>query len=139
MTVMIIEFIILLLSHAAAGIYSSEPKYGKRTTFLIWGIWVALQIGLLFFTEYVLTNMMLQFFTGFVLALLGQYVIFFLTTKGRFAKKLFSILTYSVFFCIAITFFIILKESIGETYPALTVIISPSWRFPRSKARISSF
>ena len=123
MTLTIIEFIILLLSHAAAGIYSSESKYGKRTTFLIWGIWVTLQIGLLFYTEYVLTNQMLQFFTGFVLALVGQYVIFFLTTKGMFAKKLFSILTYSTFFCIAMTFFTLVKESIGESYPVLAAFI----------------
>ena len=123
MTITIIEFILLLLSHAAAGIYSSAPKYGKRKTFFIWGIWVALQIGLLFYTEYVLTNRMLQFFTGFVLALVGQYIIFFLTTKGTFSKKLFSILTYSIFFCIAMTFFTLVKGSIGATHPVLTVFI----------------
>ena len=119
----IIEFIILLLSHAAAGIYSSDLKYSKRTTYIIWGVWVSLQIGLLFYTEYVLTNWMLQFFTGFVLALIGQYVIFFVTTKGKFAQRLFTILTYSIFFCIVITFFAMVKGSIGGAYPILTVFI----------------
>ena len=98
MTLTIIEFIILLLSHAAAGIYSSELKYGKRRIYAIWGIWVALQSGLLFYTEYVLTSWTHQFFTGFVLALVGQYVIFFVTTKGRMAQRTFTILTYSIFF-----------------------------------------
>ena len=72
MTITIIEFISLLLSHAAAGIFSSDLRYEKRTVFIIWGIWAAMQIGLLLYTEYVLTNLMLQFFTGFVLALIGQ-------------------------------------------------------------------
>ena len=123
MTITIIEFIILLLSHAAAGIYSSNLKYSKRMTYTIWGIWVMFQIGLLFYTEYVLTNWMLQFFTGFVLSLIGQYVIFFATTKGRFAQRMFTILTYSIFFCIAVTLFLMVKESIGATYPVLTALI----------------
>ena len=123
MTITIIEFIILLLSHAAAGLYSSEMKYSKRIVHLIWGIWVSLQIGLLFYTEYVLTNWTLQFFTGFVLALVGQYVIFILTTKGRLAQRFFTILTYSIFFCIAMTFFAMVKGSIGSTHPVLTVLI----------------
>ena len=123
MTVSIIEFIILLLSHAAAGIYSSDLKYAKRTVYVIWGVWVAFQIGLLFYTEYVLTNLQVQFFTGFVLALIGQYIIYFLTTKGKLAQRMFSILTYSIFFCIAMTLFAMVKGSIGEAYPVLTVFI----------------
>ena len=123
MTTTIIEFIFLLLSHAAAGIYSSDLKYSKRTTYTIWGIWGMLQVGLLFYTEYVLTNWPLQFLTGFVLALVGQYVIFFVTTKGRFAQRMFTILTYSIFFCIAMTFFTMIKGSIGDVYSVLSVFI----------------
>ena len=123
MTITIIEFIVLLLSHAAAGIYSSNLKYSKRIVYSIWGVWVTLQIGLLFYSEYVLTSLPLQFFTGFVLALVGQYVIFLLTTKGRFTQRMFTILTYSTFFCITMPFFLIVKESIGDTYPVLTVLI----------------
>ena len=123
MTVSIIEFIILLLSHASAGIYSSDLKYKKRTVYMIWSVWMVLQIGLLFYTEYVLTNFMLQFFIGFVLALVGQYVIFFITTKGKFTQRIFTILTYSIFFCIAITLFTMVKSSIGNTSPLLTAIV----------------
>ena len=123
MTITIIEFIILLLSHAAVGIYSSNLKYGKRTVYIIWGTWVALQIGLLLYCEYVLTNWTLQFFIGFVLALVGQYVIFFVTTKGAISQRLFTILTYSIFFCITITFFLMVKSSIGQTYPFLIALI----------------
>ena len=123
MTVTIIEFIFLLLSHVSAGIYASDLKYSKKTTNIIWAVWVFFQIGLLFYTEYVLTNLQLQFYTGFVLALVGQYVIYFLTTKGKFTQRLFTILTYSIFFCIAMAFFSMVKGSIGETYPILTAII----------------
>ena len=129
MTITIIEFIILLLSHAAAGIYSSESKYRKGKIFLIWGIWVAIQIGLLFYSEYVVTNLMLKFFTGFVLALMGQYVIFFLTTKGKFTEKLFKILTYSILFCISMNFFLLVKMSIGVSHPVLTAFIQPAILF----------
>lgn len=123
MTVTIIEFIALFLSHAAAGIYSSALKFRKRTVYIIWGVWIMLQIGLLIYTEYVLTDWAAQFFTGFILALVGQYVIFFITTKGKIFRRLFTILTYSIFFCIAITLSLMVKGSIGETYPVLTALI----------------
>ena len=77
----IIEFIFLLIAHAAAGIYSSTLKYSKKVTYTVWGVWVILQTALLFYTEFVLTNTALQFFVGFVLSLIGQYAIFFVTTK----------------------------------------------------------
>ena len=123
MTVTIIEFIFLLLSHAAAGIFSSDLKYSKKIVYTVWGVWVALQIGLLFYTEYVLTEWTDQFFMGFVLALVGQYVIYFLTTKGKLTQRLFTILTYSVLFCISITFCIPTKMELGESYPMLSAAI----------------
>lgn len=83
----IIQFIFLLISHAAAGIYSSTLKYSKKITYIIWSTWIVLQIGLLFYTEFVLTDWTLKFLVGFVLSLVGQYVIFFVTTKGRLAQR----------------------------------------------------
>ena len=123
MTITIIEFIILLISHAAAGIYSSDLKYSKNKVYTVWSIWMAFQIGLLLYTEFVLTNWTLQFVTGFVLALVGQYVIFFVTTKGKLLQRMFTIITYSIFFCIAMTFFTMVKGSIGYTHPIITVFI----------------
>ena len=89
----VIQFVLLLIAHAAAGIYSSTLKYGKRFTYILWGIWVTVQASLLFISEFVLTDEVLQFFVGFVLSLIGQYVIFFVTTKGKFAQRIFTILT----------------------------------------------
>ena len=63
----IIEFIVLLVSHAAAGIYSFTLRYSKKITYIIWGTWVAIQTALLLYTEFVLTNWALQFFVGFIL------------------------------------------------------------------------
>ena len=90
MTENVFGFIILLIAHAAAGIYSSTLKYSKKTTFTIWGAWVLIQSALLVVAE-LLTDTMLQFLIGFVLSLVGQYVIFFVTTKGRILHRIFII------------------------------------------------
>ena len=66
MTGTIMQFILLLIAHAAAGIYSSTLKYSKKITYIVWGIWGALQIALLFYTDFVLTNAAVQFLVGFV-------------------------------------------------------------------------
>ena len=123
MTGTIVEFILLLIAHAAAGIYSSTLKYSKKITYIVWGTWVVLQTGLLFFTEFVLTNWALQFFVGFVLSLVGQYVIFFVTTKGKLAQRIFTMLTYSIFFCIAMSLFTMIRGTFSELHWALTALI----------------
>ena len=119
----IVEFILLLIAHAAAGIYSSTLKFSKKITYIIWGTWIAIQTGLLFFTEFVLTNWALQFFIGFVLSLVGQYVIFFATTKGRLAQRIFTMLTYSIFFCIVMSLLTMISGTFSELHWALTALI----------------
>ena len=123
MALTIIEFVILLLSHAAAGIYSSNLKYTKKTVYIIWGAWAALQTGLLFYAEYVLTNTALQFFIGFVLALVGQYAIFIITTKGKITQRIFTILTYSIFFCIVMSTFTVIRGTFPSLHWSLTALI----------------
>ena len=39
----IIEFVLVLIAHAIVGIYSSTLKYRKKTTCIIWGVWVVVQ------------------------------------------------------------------------------------------------
>ena len=129
MTGTIIQFILLLIAHAAVGIYSSTLKYSKKTTYIIWGTWVVLQTALLFYTEFVLTNWALQFFVGFVLSLVGQYVIFFATTKGKLAQRIFTILTYSIFFCIAMSLVTMANGTFGELHWTLTALIQPVMLF----------
>ena len=119
----VIQFILFLIAHAAAGIYSSTLKYSKKITYTVWGIWVALQTALLIYTEFVLTNAALQFFVGFVLSLIGQYAIFFITTKGKPAQRIFTLLTYSIFFCIAMSFFTMVDGSFAGLHWALTALI----------------
>ena len=82
MTGTMIQCILLLIAHASVGIYSSTLKFRKKTTYIIWGTWIVFQTAILIYTEFVLTDRMMQFFAGFVLSLVGQYVIYFLTTKG---------------------------------------------------------
>ena len=129
MTGMIIEFILLLVAHAAAGIFSSTLKYSKKTTYIIWGTWVVLQTALLFYTEFVLTNWALQFFVGFVLSLVGQYVIFFVTTKGKLAQRVFTMLTYSIFFCIVMSLVTMVNGTFGELHWTLTALIQAALLF----------
>ena len=132
----IVEFIFLLMAHASAGIYSSPLKCSKKSAYIIWGTWIVLQLVLLFYTEFVLTNMALQFFTGFILPLIGQYVIFFATTKGRLAQRIFTMLTYSVFFCIIMTPSVMIKEALGELHWSLTVIVQAILLFAIARAEI---
>ena len=129
MTGTIIQFILLLIAHAAAGIYSSNLKYSKKTTYIIWGTWVVLQTALLFYTEFVLTNWALQFFVGFVLSLVGQYVIFFVTTKGKLAQRVFTMLTYSIFFCIVMSLVTMVNGTFGELHWTLTALIQAALLF----------
>ena len=119
----ILSFIILLVAHASAGIYSSTPKYSKRTTYIIWGVWIAIQCGTLFVAEFVFTNGVLKFLLGFVLSLIGQYAIFFITTRGKLAQRIFTILTYSTFFCIAMSLFSIVNGSFTSLHWIPTVLI----------------
>ena len=129
MTGMMIQFILLLLAHAATGIYSSTLKYSKKTTYIIWSTWITLQTALLFYTEFVLTNWALQFFVGFVLSLVGQYVIFFVTTKGKLAQRIFTMLTYSIFFCIVMSLVTMVNGTFGELHWTLTALIQAALLF----------
>lgn len=118
----IIELIFILIAHAAAGIYSSTLKYSKKTTYIIWGTWIVLQTALLFYTETSLANWLLQFFFGFIFPLVGQYVLFFVTTKGKLMQRIFTMLTYSIFFCIITAPFIIVKDKLSQLHWSLTVL-----------------
>ena len=128
MTENIFGFIFLLIAHAAAGIYSSTLKYSKRTTFTIWGIWVLIQSALLVIAE-LLTDTVLQFVIGFVLSLAGQYAIFFLTTKGRILHRIFIISTYSIFFCITMTLFTMIRGTFADLHPVIILLIQAGMLF----------
>ena len=111
----LIEPVAILIAHAVSGIYSSSLKYSKKTTFVVWGIWFALQGCLWCFGEFVINNIGMKFLSVFVSAFVFQYIVFFTTTKGKFSQRLFTILTYSIFFCI----FIGLNLAIQGTFPKM--------------------
>jgi len=118
MKVIIIEFIFVLIAHAIAGIYSSPLKYSKKNTYIVWSIWVGLQSVLIYYAEFVLMNKTVQFFVGFVLSIIGQYFIFFVTTKGKVAQRVFMMLTYSIFFCIFTTLYTMVRG----TFPNIHIV-----------------
>ena len=115
----LMEFLIILIAHSICGIYSSTLKYSKKITYFVWALWVFFQSIVLFIAEFIIKQESIKFFMAFVFALVGQYVIFFLTTKGRLAQRVFTMLTYSVFFCIFSAMFTIIKGS----FPNLSFVI----------------
>ena len=115
----LIELLFVLVAHAISGIYSSNLKYSKKTTFVIWGIWLVLQGCLWCFGEFVINDIGMKFFSIFISAFILQYIIFFATTKGRFSQRLFTILSYSVFFCIFMAF----NTVIQGTFPGMNIVI----------------
>ena len=115
----LMELFGVLIAHAVSGIYSSDLKYSKKATFVIWGIWLALQGVIWCFGEFVITDNGMKFLSVFVSAFVLQYVVFFATTKGKFSQRLFTILTYSVFFCIVMAF----NTAIQGTFPHMHIVI----------------
>lgn len=115
MIAVMMELVLVLIAHALVGIYSSTLKYSKKCTYLIWGTWLVFHSFLLYYAEFMLKDATMKFFVGFGLVFAGQYVIFFLTTKGRIAQRIFTILTYSVFFCIYMTLYNVVRGSVDES------------------------
>ena len=120
----IVEIVFLLVAHSIAGIYSCALKYSKTVTYAIWGSWIVVQGALFVISELKFTDAPLQFLVGFVSPLVSQYVIFFLTTKGRVAERLFVMSTYSIFFCIAMALFTMVKGSFSSMPKVLSVLIN---------------
>ena len=117
------EQLVVLVAHAISGIYSSDLKYSKKTTFSVWGIWVVFQEIIGCFSEFVIKDIGMKFFLGFVTAYVFQYIIFFATTKGRFSQRLFTILTYSIFFCIFMALFMAIQGAFPGMYAIVRTII----------------
>ena len=120
----VFEILFLLVAHSVAGIYSSTLKYSKRVTWAVWGAWILAQGTLFVVSEWILTDVVLQFLLGFVAPLIGQYIIFFLTTRGRLAERVFTISTYSIFFCISMALFTMVKGSFPSIPAALISVIN---------------
>ena len=124
MVATIFEIFFLLVAHSVVGIYSSVLKYSKKATYAVWGTWVASQGALFVVSEFILTEPSLQFLFGFIFPLAGQYVIFFLTTKGRAAERVFILSTYSILFCISMAFFTMVKGSFTAIPSMLIALIN---------------
>lgn len=119
----LMEFLVILIAHSICGIYSSTLKYSKKITCFIWAVWVFVQGTVLFMSEFIIKAESIKFFMAFVFSLAGQYIIFFLTTKGRLSQRVFTMLTYSVFFCIFSTVFTVIKGSFENLGPVATILI----------------
>lgn len=96
----ILDAVVIVAAHITVGLFAAPLKYKKWISVLIWCVWGILQTLLLVPTLFNDTTIELSFMIGFVSPYIGQYVLFFILTKGKIAKRLFTLLTYSVFFCI---------------------------------------
>ena len=99
----VIDAIAVMVSHTMIGLFSAPLKYKKWVSILIWSIWGVVQTVM--FVPVITLNVGngIAFIVGFIAPYIGQYVLFFITTKGNPTRRLFTILTYSVFFCIYMT------------------------------------
>ena len=120
----ILEIIIFLVSHAVVGLYSSTLKFSKRSTKFVWVGWIFIQTTLMCCSEFLIKDLTVKFILGFFLPFLGQYIVFFLTTKGRVTHRLFVISTYSVFYCICAAFFAMIKTALIPIHPVLPLIVN---------------
>ena len=96
----IIDAVGVIVAHAVIGLFAAPLRYKKWISLIIWGVWGAAQALLFLPAMNADVEEGFGFLVGFIVPYIGQYVLFFITTKGKFAKRLFTILTYSVFFCI---------------------------------------
>ena len=95
-----IDAVTVMTAHVMIGLFSAPMKYKRRVSVLLWCVWGALQAILFIPATMPDVSPNFGFVAGFVAPYVGQYVLFFLTTKGKPTQRLFTILTYSVFFCI---------------------------------------
>ena len=95
-----IDGVAVVFAHAMIGLFSAPLKFKKWVSILIWCVWGVVQTALFIPAMTSDSGNGFEFIAGFVAPYLGQYLLFFIATKGKFAKRLFTILTYSVFFCI---------------------------------------
>ena len=86
---------IFLTAHVLVGYFSAPLKYSKLFTKIVWSIWFVVQSVVYYVIEKVTMPPMVPLFVGFFGAFAGQYLIYFLTTKGKFSNRLFKMLTYS--------------------------------------------
>ena len=99
----VIDAVAVISAHAMIGLFSAPLKYKKWVSVLIWSVWGALQTVLFIPAMTSSAENGIAFIMGFIAPYVGQYVLFFITTKGNPTRRLFTILTYSVFFCIYMT------------------------------------
>ena len=95
-----IDAVAVVSAHAVIGLFSAPLKYKKWLSILIWSVVGVMEAALLILAMTSVSGSGLGFVAGFLAPYVGQYLLFFITTEGKFAKRLFTILTYSVFFCI---------------------------------------
>ena len=96
----VIDGVAVITAHVMIGLFSAPLRYKKWVSILIWCVWGVIQTVLFIPAMTSTADKVFGFIFGFVTPYVGQYVLFFITTKGKFAKRLFTIITYSVFFCI---------------------------------------
>lgn len=115
----IIETSIILIAHAACSLHASSLKYKKWNVVAIWIAWIIFQTGILLYLGLVFgLDPARPPSIGFFTTIIGQYLIYFLTTKGRFSQRLFTILTYSLFYCIFASIFSLIKSA----YPEMNIV-----------------
>jgi len=82
------SLLLLVASHCIAALTMTKPRFGKKTTALIWGSYVALFI--------VMGITKCDVAVGFFISFTVYVILFFVSSVGSFNSRLFSLLTYSI-------------------------------------------
>ena len=125
----ILDAVVIVAAHTTAGLFAAPLKYKKWVSVPIWCVWGTLQTLLLVYILFADATIELNFIIGFVSPYVGQYVLFFILTKGKFAKRLFTILTYSVFFCIYMGIASSVIGSLSPLHWGITSLLRTSFLF----------
>ena len=82
------SLLLLVASHCIAALTMTKPRFGKKTTALIWGSYVLLFI--------VMGISRCDVAVGFFISFTTYVILFFVSSVGSFNSRLFSLLTYSI-------------------------------------------
>ena len=109
----VIDALAVIVAHIMIGLFSAPLKYKKWVSILVWCVWGLAQTVLFIPAMISDAGLGFGFIVGFIVPYVGQYVLFFIMTKGKLDKRLFTILTYSVFFCM----YMAIATSVIGTFP----------------------
>ena len=87
----VIDALAVIVAHIMIGLFSAPLKYKKWVSIFVWCVWGLAQTVLFIPAMISDAGLGFGFIVGFIVPYVGQYVLFFIMTKGKLDKRLFMI------------------------------------------------